>query len=204
MSIYKNAMGEAFYQLHPMLQKRYGFPGGGTFTGKGTMKKINGGPKWLHPLFLIATRWKLLFPEHGENVPFQITNTPCTGKSGEDQIHWERVFYFRKKKRYFNALMSLDAERNIIKDYLGEPHLIYSDLSLSATRAGGLKIESKQQRLVIGLMEIPLPKIFQGLATITEKYDDEKEVYLINVFVTNPLIGTVFSYEGEFASDDVS
>lgn len=204
MSIYKHVMGNQFYQLHPKLQKRYEFPGVCSFTGKGTMKKVTGGPKWLLPFFWIAAKWKLLFPEHGENVPFRIINTPCTGKNGQKQIHWERVFYFGKKKRYFNALMSLDAERNIIKDYLGEPHLVYSDLLLSTTQAGELKIESKRQRLVIGRLETPLPRMFQGLATVTEKYNEESGVFVISVVVKNPLIGTVFSYEGEFISDDIS
>lgn len=78
----------------------------------------------------------------------------------EEQIHWERTFYFAEKKRYFNALMSLDHKRNVIKDYLGEPHLFYSDLSLSCTNDGGLQIDLKDQRLVIGKVEIPLPKAF--------------------------------------------
>ncbi|WP_245835722.1 DUF4166 domain-containing protein [Virgibacillus ndiopensis] len=200
MSIFKRVMGEEFRQLHPMLQKRYEFLDKFTFIGTGKMKSINGGPKWLYPFFRLGVRWKLLFPEHGKDVRFKIVNSPRTGINGEEQIHWERVFYFEHNKRYFNALMSLDSKRNIIKDYLGEPPLFYSDLKLSATRNGDLKIESKRQRLVIGRLEIPLPKVFQGLATVTEKYSDEREVYVIRVVVRNPLIGTVFSYEGEFDS----
>lgn len=204
MSIYKQVMGEQFYQLHPMLQKRYEFPGGNTFTGKGMMRIIEGGPKWLSPFFRIGVKFKLLFPERGENIPFKIVNTPGTGRIGEEQIHWERIFYFRRKKRYFNALMSLDPDRNVIKDYLGEPHLVYSDLSLAATSDGDLRIESKRQRLVLGPLEIPLPKLFQGLATVTEKFVEEKGAYSIKVVVRNPLVGTLFSYEGEFTTDDIT
>ncbi len=204
MSIYKRVMGKDFYQLHPMLQKRYEIQRGISFKGAGMMKSIKGGPKWLFPLFWIGVKFKLLFPEHGENIPFKIVNTSEAGRNGEEQIHWERTFYFGSKKRYFNALMSLDSERNIIKDYLGEPHLFYSDLSLHVTEEGALKISSKRQRLALGQMEIPLPRLFQGLATVTEKYLEEKDAYSIRVVVRNPLIGTLFSYEGEFTADDIS
>ncbi|WP_227001779.1 DUF4166 domain-containing protein [Virgibacillus necropolis] len=203
MSIYKKALGDQFYNLHPMLRKRYEFNEGVIFKGKGTMKSINGGPKWLFPFFRLGVRWKLLFPEHGRNVPFEIVNTPKNGKNGEEQIHWKRTFYFDGKKRYFNALMSLDPKRNIIKDYLGEPHLVYSDLLLSCTNDGGLQIDSKDQYLVIGKIEIPLPRVFQGLATVTERYIDERNKYAIKVVVRNPIIGVVFSYEGEFISHDI-
>lgn len=204
MSIYKRVMGDQFYQLDPMLQKRYEFLGRRPFKGTGIMKTIEGGPKWLFPLFWLGVRCKLLFPEYGKHIPFTIKNTSRIGKKGEEQIHWQRVFYFGRKKRYFNALMSLDCEQNVVKDYLGEPHLVYSDLSLSVSSEGNLNIQSRKQRLVLGKMEIPLPKALQGLATVTEKYLDESETYYIKVVVRNPLIGPVFSYEGEFTSDDIS
>jgi len=204
MSIYKQIMGEQFDQLHEKLQERYEFPHGKPFIASGTMTSIKSDPKWLRPLFKLAVRWKFLFPERGKDIPFKIVNTPQIGPNGEKQIHWERIFYFGTKERHFNALMSLNEERQVIKDYLGEPHLFYSDLLLTATSDGHLKIESKQQRFICGRWEIPLPKVFQGLATVIEKYLQEEKCYSIQVIVKNPLIGTVFSYEGEFKRDDIS
>ena len=204
MSIYKQVLGERFDQLHPMLQRRYACLDEKGFVGKGHMHQIEGGPKWLCPLFLLGSKWKLLFPERGQDIPFTIRNTVRTGEKGQKQVHWERIFHFGNKKRYFNALMSLDAKRNVIQDYLGEPPIVYSDLSLSVTRSGDLCIVSKKQRFVLGKIEIPLPSWFQGLAEVTEKYDDERNVYLISVAVRNPLLGKLFSYEGEFTSDDIS
>lgn len=204
MSIYKQVLGEKFDQLHPMLKRRYACIDAKGFVGKGHMHQIDGGPKWLFPLFWLGAKWKLLFPERGHNIPFTIRNTVRIGSAGQAQVHWERIFHFEKKKRYFNALMSLDAERNVIQDYLGEPPLMYSDLSFSVTGSGDLHIVSKKQRLVLGQIEIPLPAWFQGLAEVTEKYDDERKVYLIHVTVKNPLLGKLFSYEGEFTSDDIS
>jgi hypothetical protein len=203
MSIYKKVLGDQFHQLHPKLQERYEIIDGMPFKGTGMMRTIKGGPKWLFPLFQVGVRWKLLFPEHGKDIPFTIVNSSLIGENGEEQIHWERVFYFGRKRRYFNALMSLDLERNVIKDYLGEPSLVYSDLSLSVCPEGHLRIESRRQRLVIGRVEIPLPRVFQGLASVTEKYLEESGVFYIKVKVRNALVGTVFSYEGEFTGDDI-
>ncbi|QUW23142.1 DUF4166 domain-containing protein [Sporosarcina sp. Marseille-Q4063] len=202
MSIFKKVMGNDFSRLHPMLQKRYNLPEGTIFKASGIMNEIKGGPKWLSPLFRIGTKWKLLFPERGKSIPFSITNTSYITEDGESHVHWQRIFYFGNQKRYFNALMSLDEKRVVIKDYLGEPHVVYADLAFTVTAKGHLKITSLNQRLVLGKLEIPLPKLFQGLATVTEKYVDELGCYQITVHVENPLIGTVFSYEGKFYADE--
>ncbi|MCM3742580.1 DUF4166 domain-containing protein [Sporosarcina luteola] len=201
MSIYRTVLGENFKRLHPMLQKRYDLADGSVFEATGTMKEIKGGPKWLYPLFKIGVKWKLLFPERGKNIPFSIKNTAYLGSNGESQIHWERIFHFGSTKRYFNALMSLDEKRIVIKDYLGEPSLIYSDLAFDVSDDGSLTIHSLNQRLVLGKVELQLPKLFHGLATVTERYDEADAIYRINVIVRNPLIGHVFSYEGEFVQD---
>lgn len=195
-------MGNDFNRLHPMLQQRYNLPVDAVFKASGIMNNIQGGPRWLYPFFRAGIRWKLLFPEQGKDIPFTIKNRAFVGDTGNSQVHWERIFYFGDKKRYFNALMSLDPERLIIQDYLGEPHLFYSDLALHVTNDGSLTIESLGQRLVLGKIEIPLPRLFQGLATVTERYDDKRALYHIHVTVRNPLIGIVFSYEGTFSADD--
>lgn len=202
MSIFKKVMGPDFTRLHPMLQKRYNLTEGMVFKASGIMNEIKGGPKWLYPIFRAGVRWKLLFPEHGKSIPFSIINRAFISNDGQSKVHWERIFHFGRKKRYFNALMSLDAERLVIQDYLGEPALLYSDLALTVTDEGHLTIESLGQRLVLGKVEIPLPKVFQGLATVTEKYNEEKAVYEITVTVKNPLIGVIFAYEGVFIADE--
>ncbi|GAA0443937.1 MAG: DUF4166 domain-containing protein [Bacillota bacterium] len=203
MSIYKKVLENQFYDLHPMLQRRYEFKRNSIFKATGVMKCVRGGPMWLFPIFWLGKKYKLFFPESGKNIPFEIVNSQIIASDGTEQVHWERVFYFNHKKRFFNARMYLNSEQNLIQDYLGEPAKFYSDLALSITKEGGLRIDSKKQRLVLPFIEIPLPKIFQGLATVTETYMETKAVYYIQVQVKNPIIGTVFSYEGEFKSNDI-
>ncbi|SET27315.1 protein of unknown function [Oceanobacillus limi] len=204
MSIYERALGNQFRKMHPKLQERYLFEGDRPFRAKGVMDYVYRGSTFLYPLYRLGLKRKLLFPEHGRDIPFTIINTPCKGNDGEQQIHWQREFHFENKKRYFNALMSFDEHSHMIKDYFGEPPIFYSDLSFTVTKAKGLKIESKQQRLVIGRMEIPVPKLFQGVATVIEEFDDVEKNFLIHVKVTNPLVGNLMSYKGRFATDDIS
>lgn len=200
VSIYLKVLGDDFFRLHPMLQKRYAFEEP-VFQAVGTMNRISGGPKWLFPLFQLGARRKFVFPESGTDISFTIVNSCFTNSAGDEQIHWERKFSFPKKMRYFNALMSLDEQRMVVKDYLGEPSIFYSDLGFTVVDAHALKIESLNQRLIIGKIEIPLPKFLQGLATVVESYDELHGVFRIHVDVKNPLIGKVLSYEGEFTAD---
>ncbi|SDM89940.1 protein of unknown function [Psychrobacillus sp. OK028] len=202
MSIYKEILGEQFYKLQPMLQNRYGFEEVKSFKATGVMYKITSGPKWLYPFQMFAARRKFLFPEHGNNIPFHIINEQQIGPNGEKQVHWERRFYFQNCNRDFNALMTLDKNKQIVKDYLGEPSLFYSELTFKVTDQGHLRIESQKQRIVLGKWELPIPKMFQGNVLVKECYMEENEAFYIQVLITNPLIGTLFEYKGEFQSDD--
>lgn len=197
-SIYEKVLGPEFIKLHPKLQERYRIHSGESFVAKGIMKKITGGPRILYPLWWLGTFVKFLFPERGENISFTITNHAYISKKGEEEVHWERAFHFPQKTRYFNAVMSYDKKRQIIKDYLGEPSPLYSDLKFSVLEDGSLQIDSVKQRLVFGRIEIPLPRFLHGLASVRETYQDKRQSYTISVTVKNKLLGTIFAYEGEF------
>lgn len=200
MSIYKHALGHEFQQLHPMLQKRYNLMAEQPILGEGVMTRIEGAPWFLWPILKLGIKRKLLFPESGENIPFTIKNTPYDGGR---EIHWERMFFFKSSTRCFNALMSLDEKRGVIEDYLGEPAIFYSDLVLEVQEKS-LYIRSARQRLILGKVEIPLPRWFQGIAEVRESYNDQTKKFEIDVTVRNPIVGQIFHYEGEFTSEDLT
>ncbi|TWT26369.1 DUF4166 domain-containing protein [Planomicrobium sp. CPCC 101110] len=203
MSIYKEVLGSQFNKLHPMLQKRYEFPIKSPFKANGVMKSISRGPDWLLPLFLIGAKRKFLFPESGTDIPFTIVNTRQKGANGEEQVFWERTFFFPNKTRCFNALMSRNSKSKIVKDYLGEPPLFYSELAFFVSPEGHMQIQSRKQRIVLGPIEVPLPKLLHGVTKVTEGYIEEKGVFTINVQITNPFFGLLFSYEGEFKAHEL-
>lgn len=198
MTIYRELLGEDFKRLHPKLQERYAFTTDKPFYGIGTMSKIENGDLWVKLILKLATRWKFLFPEEGYNIPFTIKNTCRVLPNGEDEIYWERTFYFNQVTRYFNAFMTIDSKRKMVKDYLGEPNLFYSDLHFEVTDKGNLRIQSGNQRILIGQIEIPIPRLFEGVVSVEEGYDDAMEIYTIQVNIHNRLTGRLMVYEGEF------
>ncbi|MEY9972049.1 hypothetical protein ABH966_002423 [Lysinibacillus sp. RC46] len=203
MTIYQTLLGEDFTRLHPMLQKRYMLPVDQSFYATGVMHKIESGTKWLRPFYAIATKTKFLFPESGDGVPFSICNTCRVLPSGELEVLWERTFNFSTRTRHFDARMTIDPVRKIVKDYLGSPALFYSDLHFSVTREGRLIIRSGVQRFVVSKMECPIPKILEGRVIVEEGFDDKRNVFTIHVSIHNPLIGRLMMYAGEFTQQSM-
>lgn len=198
MTIYQTLLGEDFTRLHPMLQKRYMLPVNQPFYATGVMHKIESGAKWLRPFYAIATKTKFLFPESGNDIPFSLGNTCRVLPSGELEVLWERTFHFSKTTRHFDARMTIDPVRKIVKDYLGSPALFYSDLHFAVTGEGKLVIRSGVQRFVVSKLECSIPKILEGRVIVEEGFDDKRNVFTIHVSIYNPIIGRLMMYAGEF------
>ncbi|WKA56572.1 DUF4166 domain-containing protein [Planococcus shixiaomingii] len=202
MTIYSTLLAEKFQKLHPKLQHRYALPLNQTFYAKGVMHQIENGGKLLSPFYHFASKLNFLFPESGENIPFTIANRCLLNQDGEAQVSWERTFFFPKAVRKFNAKMTIDLERQLVKDSLGDVPLFYSDLQFEVTKEGFLMITSGTQKLVLGKRELLIPNLFQGRVSVLEGYDEVKEVYTIHVSIYNSLIGRIMMYAGEFTESD--
>lgn len=203
MTIYKTLLGEDFNRLHPELQQRYALPVDEPFFATGVMQKIESGATWMRPFYTVAARTKFLFPESGEDVPFSIRNTCNVLESGELEVFWERSFHFAEKTRYFDARMTIDPVRKVVKDYLGSPSLFYSDLHFSVTKEGNLLIRSGVQRFILSKMELPIPKVLEGRVIVEEGFDDVRQVFTIHVSIHNPLFGRLMMYAGEFTQQSI-
>lgn len=196
--IYETLLANDFNRLHPKLQERYRLSIGEPFYAQGTMQVILSGPRILRPMYTLFTKTNFLFPESGQKIPFTIKNTARLNNEMEAEVYWERTFFFEQATRKFNATMTVDLNRQIVKDYLGNPALFYSDLKLDVTEDGFLLIRSAEQRAVIGNKELALPKKLSGRVVVTEGYDDVLEVYTIHVSIYNDLIGRMMMYAGQF------
>ncbi|MGM9943287.1 MAG: DUF4166 domain-containing protein, partial [Lysinibacillus sp.] len=159
----------------------------------------NTGTKLLQPFYHLASKSRFLFPESGEKIPFQITNLNYINEHGEMEVYWERVFYFPNATRQFNAKMTIDMKKRIVKDYLGDPSFFYSDLRFDVTSTGHLLIRSGKQKFVCGALEVPMPSILEGRVIVEEGYDDEKDVFTIHVSIYNDIFGRMMMYAGEFS-----
>ena len=197
--IYEALLGSNFYKLHPKLQERYQLPLNEEFFATGVMHNIQSGPRILHPVYKLFARMQFLFPESGGNIPFTISNRSYLNESLQGEVYWERVFYFPNATRKFNAKMTVDLKRKVVKDYLGDPAIFYSDLEFHVTAEGFLLIQSGEQRVVVGSCELGLPKILTGRVTVIEGYDEKIDVYTIHVSIFNDFIGRMMQYAGTFS-----
>ncbi|WP_227396001.1 DUF4166 domain-containing protein [Jeotgalibacillus aurantiacus] len=198
MTIYSTLLGDDFQKLHPKLQHRYALPLDDMFFAEGVMSRIQNGGWLLSPFFRVASRINFLFSESGEKIPFSIANCCTINQNGEAEVAWERTFHFPKAVRKFNAKMTVDLERKLVKDYLGDVPFFYSDLNFNVTKDGFLLITSGVQKIVLGRKELILPGPLNGRVTVLEGYDDEKDVYTIHVSIYNDLLGRVMMYAGKF------
>jgi hypothetical protein len=200
-SIYQKALGDEFAQLHPMIQRRFGLCSEDETAaiGTGTMDRIWHGRIYTLPFLYVGTWRRIMFPEHGVNVPFTIQNYAYVDRFGRETVTWVRTFQTRKKRR-FDATMIYSEQRGRILDYLGTHQHLAVDIHLSVDEATkGLRLRSGEQRLYEGVVGFRFPMFFSGVADVCEWYDDHSEQYRISVNVTNSRWGPLFGYDGSFA-----
>ncbi|MDF2834990.1 MAG: hypothetical protein K0Q63_630 [Paenibacillus sp.] len=198
-SIYEQALGADFHKLHPRIRERFGFGSGDRVAsvGHGVMEHIRFSKLAMLPLYAGATR-NIMFPQGGRNIPFTIENFAYVDRFGRETVTWIRSFKFPNAIRRFDATMIYSRERDRIVDYLGTKQHLAVDLEISAASNGGIRIRSGEQRFYEGLLQFRFPASLTGIADVCEWYDDRADRYRITVEVSNPLLGTVFEYEGSF------
>jgi hypothetical protein len=198
-SIYQHVLGSEFDRLHPQIQKRFGFSSEDNVAaiGTGIMEKIwHGAPYTLPFLYLGAWR-SIMFPEQGENIPFQIENYAYQDELGRETVTWVRTFQTLRPRR-FDAYMIHSEQRRCVVDYLGTHQHLAVDIALSVTDRGGLSLRSGDQRFYEGILGFNFPMLFTGIAEVCEWYDDSSQKFRIEVVVTNRTWGRLFGYRGAF------
>ncbi|NIK71515.1 MULTISPECIES: DUF4166 domain-containing protein [unclassified Paenibacillus] len=201
-SIYEQALGARFNNLHPRIQERFGFSSKDRVAsiGQGVMDRIWFN-KWAAiPLALGASR-HIMFPQGGSGIPFTIENYAYRDGFGRETVTWIRKFQFKRAIRHFDATMIYSADRNRVVDYLGNKQHLAVDLDITAASNGGIRIRSGDQRFYEGPIQFTCPALLTGTADVTEWYDDDREKFRISVIVSSPVLGTVFHYEGSFEAE---
>ena len=138
-----------------------------------------------------------MFPEQGKDVPFRIENYAYRDTLGRETVTWLRTFHTARTRR-FDAYMIYSLSRRKIVDYLGTHQHLAVDLDLSVDSRGGMCLRSGEQRFYEGIIGFRFPKLFSGIASVCEWYDDSIQKFRISVEVRNRLWGPLFGYEGTF------
>jgi hypothetical protein len=201
-SIYERAMGSEFARLHPQIQRRFGFSSldNVASVGTGVMEEIWHGPLYTLPFLYVGSWRRIMFPERGHNVPFQIENYAYVDPFGRETVTWVRTFRAQRQRR-FDAYMIHSEQRSRIIDYLGTHQHLAVDIELHAEANGGLRLRSGAQRFYEGPIAFRFPMLFSGIADVCEWYDDDKQTFRIEVSVTNKVWGRLFGYRGSFQVD---
>jgi hypothetical protein len=198
-SIYEQAMGSDFARLHPEIQRRFGFSSRDNIAsiGTGVMDEVWRGPLYTLPFLYVGAWRRILFPETGRNVPFQIQNYAYVDPLGRETVTWIRTFRNRRTRR-FDAYMIFSEQRSCIIDYLGTHQHLAVDIELRVDPTGGLRLRAGAQRFYEGPIGFSFPMLFSGIADVCEWYDDREQKFRIEVNVTNKTWGRLFGYKGSF------
>jgi hypothetical protein len=198
-SIYERALGSDFARLHPEIQRRFGFSSTDSIAsiGTGVMEQIWHGRPYTLPFLYLGSWRRIMFPESGQNVSFEIVNYAYVDALGRETVTWIRRFHTKRRRR-FDAYMIYSERRQCIVDYLGTHQHLAVDIDLSVASNGGLRLRSGTQRFYEGPVGFSFPMLFSGVADVHEWYDETKRCFRIDVVVTNRTWGRLFGYNGHF------
>lgn len=202
--VFERALGADFERLHPQLQRRFGVgvEAGYSCVGTGTMDQVWHGPWWTLPFLAFGATRNIMFPEQGRGVPFQIDNYAYLDGFGRETVSFVRTMSVRPSvRRRFDATMIYSERRRCIVDYLGTHQHLAVDLDVSVTPDGGLRLESGEQRFFEGPLAFRFPMRMSGVARLTERYDDARECFTIDMAVHNRVLGPLFGYRGTFTCE---
>jgi hypothetical protein len=199
-SIFREALGAEFDRLQPKLQRRFGFSStdGVAQIGNGVMHEVWRGPFLTLPFLLLGSTRRVLSPSRGTNVPFTISNHAYVDGFGRETVTFSRRFRMKRRIRAFDATMIFSRQRKVIVDYLGTHQHLAVDLVCSVDDQGALCMTSGEQRFYEGRIGFRFPKLFSGVATVREWWDEETERFHIDVDVRNHYVGRLFGYRGSF------
>lgn len=161
------------------------------------MEEVWRGRFYTIPFLYVGTWRRIMFPEVGRNIPFQIENYAYKDRFGRETVTWLRTFNSTKLRR-FDAYMIYSQKRKCIVDYLGDHQHLAVDIEMSVAENGGLRLRSGAQRFYEGKIAFNFPMVFSGIADVCESYDDESSQYRIEVNVSNRTWGPLFGYRGSF------
>ncbi|MDQ4214532.1 DUF4166 domain-containing protein [Microbacterium sp. ASV81] len=202
--VFRRALGEEFVRLHPQLQRRFGVgvSAGYGCIGHGVMTQVRRGPWWTVPFLALGSVRNIMFPEKGRGIPFRIDNHPYLDSFGRETVTFARTMHVRQgRRRRFDATMIYSEARGRIVDYLGTHQHLAVELDLSVSDDGALQLVSGAQRFYEGPIAFRVPSLLSGRAYLTEYFDDERELFVIDLEVRNCVFGLLFGYRGEFTCE---
>ena len=165
---------------------------------EGKMHRVWRRGRWLWPLFWLAARFEMLFPETGRDVPTLVEITSGNWR-GEPLQTWRRTFRFPNEHRRFTSRMAYDERIGRIVELVGPGAVlgVVWEIRFEAPRT--LRLGADEWVLRLGPRRLRLPAWLMGTGRAVETADDSADdVIHIDLTLAHPLLGDVFGYEGTF------
>ncbi|WP_349408618.1 DUF4166 domain-containing protein [Pseudalkalibacillus sp. SCS-8] len=199
-SFYEDVLGPTFQQLHPKIQQKFSLSSADnqSIHCKGVMDEMSGATWFMPAVKKFGLERNLIFPERGENVPFDLEIYAFKDPKRRETLSWIRIFHFKQTKRRFDSTMVYSDKYGEIMDYLGNVQATPVGIDLKVTETGGLILSTDKQYVYVGgkRLSIPSKAVVKGI--VHEEYDDTEDHYKVDITVQNAVFGTVFRYKGTF------
>ena len=186
-SVYQRVLGVDIDRLAPEL-RTYFSGTHGVGVGSGIFEIAGSQRRFLRPVLAYLAWRRILFPEYGREIRFDITNTP-SADGGLDAV---RTFHFPGRDRPLEDTMQVVDGR--LHDFLGKRRGFEVRMALRITD-GLLEMRSDRQWLHLLGIRVRLP----GFATVTvsESWRDGRQD--VDVRLRSALLGEWFRYAGSFS-----
>jgi hypothetical protein len=200
VSIVHRALGRDFQRLHPKIQEQYGISSqsNAAYVGAGVMDEVWHGRLYVVPFLYVGSRRRILFPETGCNIPFEIRNYAYLDRFGRETVTWKRSFSFPSKQREFDEFFVFSESRGTPILYAGTHQHLSVDLHFGVDDDGSMIVTTGNQRLFVGPFTIPFPRFLSGDAYVRESFNDALARFEVDVSIANPFWGEILGYKGSF------
>lgn len=200
-SIYEQAMGPAFQQLHPAIRQRLDLHSGRPlcFKAQGIMTRVRNAGWFMAPLLALAQRRHMMMPGQGHQVPFTLRLYAYKDGLGRETVAWLRQFDFPEGRQWFDTFTVL--HRGSLIDWFGTHQQMGSLLTMQPTPQGGFIMRAPRQWLQLGRRHLPLPRWLTGVALATEVYNEKLHRFEIDVSIRHPVLGTLLYYSGWYVGE---
>ncbi|MCW1967509.1 MAG: DUF4166 domain-containing protein [Anaerolineae bacterium] len=191
-SLYRTALGPAFDQLHPAIQRHYDLTLGQRITLHATMRAWNR-LAFAQPLMPFT-------PKPGDNLPTTVINTGVQDAQGRVCFEWQRNFTYPKGQFNNYTLTTPPPQPRlypvVMDRFAGFPQVAL-ELALEVAEGGNVLNMRTQggQYLVFGQRLLPLPRFMHMVGVGVERAIGPNEIE-ISIRISHPLVGELFGYAG--------
>jgi hypothetical protein len=168
-------------------------PDGSRLRLDGTMSRVWRRRRWTRPLFAVLARMDVLFPETGEDVPATMTIDAGAGRHS-----WRRTFSFTRA-RAFDAALTWSDDAGAVVERMGPRDAIELVWAVRFHRPGTIEIETVEAALRVRGRRLRLPRLLAvHVRAVEVALPGHDDAITVDLTVSNPLLGPVFGYAGEF------